>query len=108
MTEALLPWFSLGFAVAGCLAAIVVTRGSKAATMIACASFVALMAAWVVYGYGVTGDVPTTPAQALAHVVLYGFGLLLYGGLPFTITFSIVFVPIMVARRKNRESHPRR
>jgi len=101
MTESLLWLFCLSFALGGCFAAFAATRAANAWILAACATFPVLMASWVAYGYGVTHDFPTTVAKGLGHVVLYGVGLLVFGGLPFATAF-FCFVSIIVARRKRR------
>lgn len=101
MTEEELPWYVLTFVAGGALTGAWPARAYVARLLAATVVFSASGAAWVVYGYARTGDVPRSVGEALAHAVLYGPGLLLFGWLPGALAFGLA---LAAHRRRARDA----
>jgi hypothetical protein len=103
VTEEMLSAYVISFFVGGGLAGLATRWSFAAAVLGAAVGFASLSTAWVAYGYSVTGDVPSSVARAVAHLALYGPGLLLFGGVPSGLGFALASVSIAGARRRADE-----
>ena len=81
--------FTARRALCGVTQRIVTLRSLLASVACEAAALLLSEAAWDAYGYVKTGDWPSTGYQALAQLVLYGPGMLVFGAMPSVLAFFV-------------------